>query len=265
MIRFLLWLTLISASLAVAEPAVSEQSQEPPINICKNQTYALCASAECFVYDNVAYCKCDIKFGDSISSSASYTALSGEEVNGCDINRQGRFNGYMLSTYSLPPEVRKGGSQAMYTCPGSANTQGGIEAPVAYAQADGAFCFTSTKGQRFPGFERRLKKGEIICSSQISNASTPGSTSSLGYQVSGPYSPYAPVGRRCDDSGCAKCSVPSPTANGSSIPVGVAAGAPDIANVVLYGKPQAVNSCECKCIEGADGSISCTATEPASM
>lgn len=261
MIRFLFWLTLIATSLVFARPAVSEQLQEPPLNICKNQAYALCASAKCFVYDNVAYCECDIKLGNSISSSAAYTTPSGKEVNGCDINRQGRSNGYMLSTYSLPVQMRKGGSLAMYTCPGSANTQGGVEAPVAYAQADGAFCFKSTKGKQFPGFERRLRKGEIICSSQISTASTPGSTSEFGYQVSGPYAPSAPAGQRCDDSGCAKCSVPSPTANGSSIPVGVAAGEAEIANVILYGQPQAVNNCECTCTEGADGSISCTATD----
>ncbi len=33
---------------------------EPPFVICKKQPYALCAAASCFVYDGVAYCKCDI-------------------------------------------------------------------------------------------------------------------------------------------------------------------------------------------------------------
>lgn len=263
MIHFSLRLMLVVASFVFAKPAVSEHTQEPPIQICKNQTYALCATAKCFVYDNVAYCKCDIKYGNSISSSPAFTTPAGVEVNGCDINHQGSFNGYMLSTYSLPTAMRKGGAKAMYTCPGSENTQGGVESPVAYAQADGAFCFTSTRGKHFPGFDLQLRPGQIMCSSQISTASTPGSTSPLGYQVSGPYSPSAPVGRRCHNSGCAKCSVPSPTANGSSIPVGVAAGEADIANAILYGQPQEVNNCECKCAERADGSISCTATEPA--
>jgi len=29
--------------------------------ICENQTFALCAGASCFVFNNVAYCTCDIK------------------------------------------------------------------------------------------------------------------------------------------------------------------------------------------------------------
>jgi len=35
--------------------------------ICKGQTYALCAVASCFVFNEVAYCKCDVKSGDSIT------------------------------------------------------------------------------------------------------------------------------------------------------------------------------------------------------
>jgi hypothetical protein len=34
-----------------------------PFVVCDNQRYALCAEASCFVYDGVAYCKCDIKKG----------------------------------------------------------------------------------------------------------------------------------------------------------------------------------------------------------
>ncbi len=40
---------------------------EPPFVICENQQYALCAAASCFVYNGLAYCKCDILKGDSIS------------------------------------------------------------------------------------------------------------------------------------------------------------------------------------------------------
>jgi hypothetical protein len=35
--------------------------------ICENQTYALCAIAGCFVFNEVSYCRCDVKMGKSIS------------------------------------------------------------------------------------------------------------------------------------------------------------------------------------------------------
>ncbi|WP_244306546.1 hypothetical protein [Paraburkholderia lacunae] len=35
--------------------------------ICKGQTHALCATASCKVLNKVAYCKCDVKEGESIS------------------------------------------------------------------------------------------------------------------------------------------------------------------------------------------------------
>jgi hypothetical protein len=35
--------------------------------ICENQTYALCAIAGCFVFNEVSYCRCDVKVGKSIS------------------------------------------------------------------------------------------------------------------------------------------------------------------------------------------------------
>ena len=46
---------------------VLDKMAGPSFKICKNQTYALCASARCNVYDGVAYCQCDVKHGDSIS------------------------------------------------------------------------------------------------------------------------------------------------------------------------------------------------------
>src|SRR5437867_502667 len=80
-------------------------------------------------------------------------------------------------------------------------------------------CFTSTTNKTFPGFPGKLHK-EIICSCPITTEATPGSPNTFGYQVFGSYHPQAPVGQRCDPSGCAKCSVSNPTANGSIIPVG---------------------------------------------
>ena len=138
---------------------------EPPFVICDHQRYALCAAASCFVYGGVAYCACDILKGDSISLQLSYSSPAGER-NVCDVNRQGRTNGYMVSTFSLPDDVKKGGHAAIYTCPGSDDAGSGVSAPVAYGQCDGGICFTSSSGQRFPGFGR-LRDDEIICSCPI--------------------------------------------------------------------------------------------------
>jgi len=128
---------------------------EPPFVICSQQLYALCAAASCFVYDGVAYCKCDILLGDSISLQLSYSSPAGEQ-NVCDVNGQGSMNGYMVSTFSLPADVTTGGPAAVYTCPGSANAGSGVIAPVAYGQCDGGICFKSSTGQSFPGFAGRL-------------------------------------------------------------------------------------------------------------
>jgi hypothetical protein len=229
--------------------------------VCEDQRYALCAAAQCFVYDGVAYCKCDILRGDSISLQLSFAAPGGER-DVCDVNRQGRTNGYMVSTFSLPADAVRGGRGAVYTCPGTSNARGGVAAPVAYGQCDGGLCFTSSAGQRFPGFAGRLQFDEIMCSCPISSASTPGSATPLGYQVFGPYHPKAPPGRRCDASACAACSVPSPTANGSTIPVGAATGSAKFLTLQLDGPPVPdINECLCTCTAAVDGTIACTVAE----
>jgi hypothetical protein len=142
-------LSAISAFAFNADPL---PDLEPPFVVCKNQTYALCAESICFVYDGVAYCKCDIKNGDSISLQLSYASPAGTR-NVCDVNRQGKNNGYMISTFSLPKSAEKGGTSAAYTCPGTDNVGSGVVAPVAYGQCDGGFCFKST-GQEDTGFHR---------------------------------------------------------------------------------------------------------------
>ena len=233
---------------------------EPPFVVCQNQQYALCAEASCFVYDGVAYCKCDILKGDSISLQLSISSRAGEQ-NVCDVNRQGRTNGYMVSTFSLPTDVLKGGRAAVYTCPGLDNARGGAVAPVAYGQCDGGICFKSTTGNRFPGFNGRLQDDEIICSCPISTESTKGSTDNFGYQVFGKYHPKAPPGRRCDADACSSCSVPSPTANGSTIPVGAPTGAGKFLTLKLDGAIPDINECLCTCTTGPDGSTSCTVGE----
>jgi len=236
---------------------------EPPFVICEDQRYALCAAARCFVYNGVAYCECDIKKGDSISLQLDFMTRGGEE-NVCDVNELGRRNGYMVSTFSLPTDVIKGGRGAIYTCPGPANAGDGVVAPVAYGQCDGGLCFTSTVGQRFPGFGRRLRFDEIMCSCPISTASTPGSSNALGYQVFGPYHPTAPPGSRCDQNACRACSVPDPTANGSTIPVGAATGAGSFLSLRLYGPPLPdLNECRCTCTTATNGVTTCTVAEDA--
>lgn len=236
---------------------------EPPFVICEDQRYALCAAARCFVYNGVAYCECAIKKGDSISLQLDFMTRGGEE-NVCDVNELGRRNGYMVSTFSLPTDVIKGGRGAIYTCPGPANAGDGVVAPVAYGQCDGGLCFTSTVGQRFPGFGRRLRFDEIMCSCPISTASTPGSSNALGYQVFGPYHPTAPPGSRCDQNACRACSVPDPTANGSTIPVGAATGAGSFLSLRLYGPPLPdLNECRCTCTTATNGVTTCTVAEDA--
>ena len=167
-------------------PAASSAAQEQPspelaprspkiFKICHDQTYALCAVASCFVLNQVAYCKCDVKSGDSISLPFKFD--KGEDV--CTVNAEGADNGYMVSTFSLPPSVvAPGGDTALYNCP-AATSDG------AYAQCDGGLCFTSTEGGSFPGFDKPLKKGEIVCSCPITVANP--STAKIGYQIAGPY------------------------------------------------------------------------------
>src|ERR1700687_4526735 len=151
-------LTAISAFAFNADPL---PDAEPPFVVCKNQMYALCAEASSFVYDGVAYFQCDIKVGDSISLQLSYSTPAGTR-NVCDVNRQGKSNGYMISTFSLPKDAEKGGTAAAYTCPGTDDAGSGVVAPVAYGQCDGGFCFQSTPGTRIPGLTGHLEDQEMI-------------------------------------------------------------------------------------------------------
>ena len=237
---------LFAAVSAVAFHGGPSLEAEPPFVICENQRYALCAAASCFVYNGVAYCECDVLKGDSISLQLDFSTGTGQE-NVCDVNAQGKTNGFMVSTFSLPADVVKGGSEAVYTCPGGDNKGSGVAAPVAYGQCDGGLCFTSTTNKTFPGFVGKLHK-EIICSCPISTDATKGSSNAFfGYQVFGPYHPQAAVGQKCDASGCAACSVPNPTANGSIIPVGAPTGAGKFLTQRLTGSVPDLNECLCEC------------------
>lgn len=249
---------LFLAAQVLVPPAVAPQAAAadpaPPFVICR-EPYALCATASCFVYDGVAYCQCDIESGRSLSLQLEYTTPTGAVRNACDVGRQGLTSGYLISTYSLPTDSHT----ASYVCPGTDNAGDGVPAPVGYAQCDGGLCFRSSVGQRFPGFEPRLARDQVICSCPISTAATPESTDPLGYEISGPYDPNAPSGQKCDPSGCAECSVPSPTANGSIIKVGGPTGSSQVSTLRLYGPPLPdIATCPCTCAKASDGTTSCT-------
>ena len=173
------------------------------------------------MFNGIAYCTCNIKQGKSISLSFNYDG----DKDICTVNAQGVDNGYMMSTFSLPEEVKKGGNKALYTCPGGSTAK--------YAQCDGGTCFKSTIGQTFPGVGK-LGPDEIICSCPITQAK-PG-TSTAGYQILGPYP--------CDKSFFKYCR--STVANGNTgstiyvgAPIGTAAGL----TVLLDGKAPPLNDC----------------------
>jgi hypothetical protein len=190
---------------------------------CEDQIYALCAVASCFVFNEVAYCKCDVKSGDSISLPLEFDT---EDV--CTVNAEGADNGFMVSTFSLPDSVlAPKGDQALYTCP--AGTSDG-----AYAQCDGGICFTSTEGQSFPGFDQPLEKNQIICSCPITVANQ--DTATLGYQIVGPYP--------CQSSFFENCKSTTANSNtGSTIYVGAPTGSARFLARRLNGSVPPLNQC----------------------
>ncbi len=192
--------------------------------ICEDQTYALCAVASCYVFDQVAYCKCDVEEGDSIS-----LPFEVDDQDVCDVNANGPANGYMVSTFSVPESALPGGDQALYTCPAG-------QSDGAYAQCDGGLCFTSTEASpSFPGFDEPLADNEIICSCPITVADP--DTANFGYQIAGPYPCEADFFENCNSAKTNKRT-------GTTIPVGAATGSARILSVLLDGPPApAFNRC----------------------
>ena len=220
-------LTLVlMLAAAGAVRAGSDVLSSPPLifKICKGQTYALCAVASCTVLNGVSYCACDVKSGDSISLPFNFD--NGQDI--CSVNAEGRFNGYMASTFSLAwSVVAPHGQQALYTCP-AATSDG------AYAQCDGGLCFTSTEGQSFPGFDRPLKRGQLICSCPITVANP--QTAVIGYQIAGPYP--------CQKSYFQNCSsAVANTSTGATIHVGAPTGTAALLTQQLYGQTPTFNQC----------------------
>lgn len=223
---------LVAGSMAAQQsPTTRADSHKPScrsvthrtnvFKILGNQTYALCAASSSFVFNKVAYSKCDIEFGDSIMLEFGFD--DGQDV--CTVNEEGVKNGYMVSTFSPPVSVLEGGDRAVYTCPSGSDG--------AYAQCGGGICFKSTQRQSFPGFDKPLAKDEIICSCPITkqNPSDP-----VGYQIVGPYP--------CQKSFFDNCK--SKTANsktGSTLYVGAPTGTANLLTLLLTGSVPNENKC----------------------
>jgi hypothetical protein len=220
------FLTELNGNPSIIDPSSVPKCSSPasapsPLRILDNQTYALCAVASCFVFNDLAYCKCEVKTGDSISASFEYD--DGQNV--CTVNEAGAANGYMVSTFSPPSTLQPNGEQASYTCP--AGSDG------AYAQCDGGICFKSTRGRSFPGFDEPLAKDEIICSCPITEQSR---QQPVGYQIVGPYP--------CQESFFENCK--KTTANkktGSTLYVGAPTGTGDLLTFLLTGNVPTSNKC----------------------
>lgn len=191
--------------------------------VCSDQTYALCATASCFVFDQVAYCECDIENGDSISLADSF---DNGNKNVCTVNAEGASNGYMVSAYSLPDSlVAPSGNMALYNCKAGSNG--------AYAQCDGGVCFTSSSGNSFPGFDAPLTDSQIICSCPITVANP---DANLGFQIAGPYP--------CQKSFFKNCKLAATNKkNGSTIYVGAPTGTAVLLTKSLNGSVPALNKC----------------------
>lgn len=221
-------LLLASRGLAGAQevgvPGPSAHTEPGAFKICSGQTYALCAVAQCFVFNGVAYCKCDVKSGDSISLALKF----GDPQNVCTANAEGAQNGYMVSTFSLPNSVvAPNGDKALYTCRAS-------RSDGAYAQCDGGICFTSTEGQSFPGFDQPLKEHQIMCSCPMTVANP--ATAKLGYQIAGPYP--------CQSSFFDNCKSPDAnTKTGSTVYVGAPIGTARFLALMLDGSVPPLHRC----------------------
>ena len=215
-----------------------------PVNKRDDATFALCATATCWMLDGVAYCKCEILEEESISLTFRYRE-KGEKKDVCDLLQAGLDNGFTVSTYATPRQTeanydrateKLGPPLALYNCPGQKRGTSGFS-----AQCDGGLCFKSTSGQDFPGLGK-IKNDEIVCSCPTA-ASPP-----IGFQITGPWN-CAPGdrnvdGRCCDEAYRNKlCNVNSVTKTGTEIAVGAPTGVATFLSKLLDGKAPKINRC----------------------
>jgi len=250
------WLATLGVLCVLNVPdlagAQSSAPQQQPLKICSQKTYALCATAQCFTLNEVAYCNCNLKQGDSISIAFNFD--DGQDV--CSLLDDGVSNGYTVSTFSLPDQVTKAYAAAfnpnsgeppplaLYTCPGGQSTG-------PYAQCDGGLCFDSTTGVEFPGVGP-IGPHQILCSCPITvpRATPP---QKLGYQIAGPWQHADGTACGANDSPSDCCSTDyenqfcganfgSTIPTGTIIPVGAPAGVP-VTLAALLGDLRPINSC----------------------
>jgi hypothetical protein len=162
--------------------------------------------------------------GESIAAPPlQYETGGGGTGNVCTVNAAGAASGaFMASTFSLPEEVKKGGSKAIYTCPGG--SQGG------YAQCEGGLCFTSTTNNAFPGVGK-IAEGEILCACPVFMAIP--TYAQFGWQFIAEYPCNRRNFRYCDLD----------PRNGDIIPVGAPPGAGRVLTGLLYGQQYPLNQC----------------------
>ncbi|WP_068316262.1 hypothetical protein [Polycladidibacter hongkongensis] len=227
-----------------AETPAKSLFKQCPITQDVPSTFALCATAECWTLDNVAYCKCDVKNEQSISLPFHFKA-NGDDQDICDLLEAGLDNGFTVSTYATPRQLEAdydpakesmGPPLAIYTC------RNNDTAPAGYsAQCDGGLCFTSTQGKTFPGLGS-IGANEIVCSCPaIPSPKT-------GFQIAGPWI-CAPGDKNVNGQCCDKvfhdkfCQVQSISRTGTKIYVGAPPGVGTILSKLLDGKAPTLNHC----------------------
>jgi hypothetical protein len=200
-----------------ADPVASFSLPQRPV-VCQDQTYALCAGARCLVFNDVAYCSCGVKKGNSVSAPFNY-----DNTNVCRVNADGVNNGYMVSTFSLPESLRAPyGRQALYVCPRTST--------ASYAKCDGGICFTSTQGMSFPGLGMQASN-EIVCSCPIETANAV-----QGLEIIGPFPCEQSFFRNCE-------SAVANNKTGTTLYDGTAIGSTVIGTYVLNGRVPPLNTC----------------------
>ena len=206
-----------------AKDHITAASAQKGLSICRNQEYALCTGALCFVYNDVAYCRCNVLSGTSVSRTQSYP---GGDV--CNFNAEGHSNGFVVSTFSVPSSsVKAAGNQALYSCPPKPNSG-------AYATCDGGICFASTRGKSFPGLGQ-LAEDQIVCACPIAHG-TSGPAAVVGHQIFGPHP--------CEASFFENCTSAVATgANGTHLYEGATTGSYEVGAAVLDGGPAHFNMC----------------------
>lgn len=223
-LRSMLW-AVVAAALTVGSGSSAQAANEDlnflagllgrnkPV-ICHDQTYGLCAGASCFVFNDVAYCTCNVLKGNSVSSPFNFP---GGDV--CTVNAVGPSNGFMVSTFSPPKSlVDPRGDKAVYMCPRTSRAN--------YAKCDGGICFTSTIKDG-----PRAGEKKIVCSCPVERANP-----IQGLEIIGPYPCQPAFFKNCDPE----------VANdntGTTLYDGTAIGGTEIGTRLLDGGTTNLNTC----------------------